>query len=285
VRFLDSGTPVFGEAYVSSKGNQLTLQKDNTAMLLAQPHWRKEQSLYKLGQSVGISSLKLSLLMPAHYGRSRKVIVGNETVDDFSFRSERILPVSIDTGDVYIHIDPLVPTNFERDCALELVRENAYEAIHLINYRGPARAFLPAELARMLNGCVVTLQAHAKFANLEAFHKAMCEVRIHDYWSHLRYVVFQREDIEMEMITSIEPMSIETAAIDGRTRELPTIASSEIDVTSLPFVTGAVPRDEPFFPWQTLNVHPYGNSWGIGSRGLPGEEPYSKIAMDMNAKI
>ena len=53
------------------------------------------------------------------------------------------------------------------------------------------------------------------------------------------------------------------------------IASSEIDLNRLPFVVGAVPRDEPFFPWRSLNVHPYDNAWAIGSRGLPGEVPYS----------
>lgn len=283
-RFFDNAKPAFGEAYVGSKGNMLTLQKDGTAMLLAQAHCRTDQALYKLGQKEGISSLKLSLVMPAHYGRSGKVMVGDETVDNFSFRSERIRPISIDTGDVYIHIDPLVPTNFERDCAMELVRENAYEAIHLYNYRGPARAFTTAELARMLNGCVVTLRAHADFANLEAFHKAMCEVRIHDYWAHLRYVVFQRADIELEMVTSLEPMSVQTAAVDGRPPERPVMASTDVDAASLPFIGGAVPRDEAFFPWRTLNVHPYGNTWGVGARGLPGEEPYSNVVTEMEPK-
>ena len=44
----------------------------------------------------------------------------------------------------------------------------------------------------------------------------------------------------------------------------------------VPFVTGAVPRDKPFFPWRTLNLHPCDNAWGIGSSGLPGESPYHR---------
>ena len=277
-RFFDTGKPAFGEAFVKSHGNLLTLQKDGTAMLLAQPHWRDDQPLHELGQTDGITSLKLSLLVPAHYGRSRAVMVGDERVTDFHLRTDRLQPISIDTGDVYIHIDPLVPTACERDCAVELVRENAYEAVHLVNYRGPARAFTPAELASMLNGCVVTLRARAEFASVEAFHASMCRVRIHDYWAHMRYVVFQRDDIELEMVTSIEPMSVQTAAIDGRPPARPMIDSSEIDVGRLPFASGAVPRDEPFFPWRSLNVYPYDNAWGIGSRGLPDEVPYSDTA-------
>ncbi len=273
--------PPFGEAYVCSKGNQLTLQRDDTAMLLAQAHCRQDQALFKLGQEKGISSLKLSLLIPAHYGRTRAVLVGDERLTDFAWRGERVQPLSLDLGEVYVHIDPLVPTAFPRDCAMELTRENAYEAIHLINYRGPARAFSAAELAHMLNGCVVTVKSASSYPSFAAFHEAMSKVRIHDYWAHLRYVLFQREDVELEMVTSIEPMTVQSAAIDGRNPERPMIAASEIEVNRLPFVTGAVPRDEPFFPWKSLNIFYYDNSWGIGARGLPGEVPYRDIAMEM----
>ncbi len=274
-RFLDTAKPPFGEAFVKSQGNLLTLQKDATAMLLAQPHYLPRQGLTALGEREGIHSLKLSLLMPCHYGRSKAVLVGNHRVADFTFRGEAVLPISIDTGDVYLHIDPLLPTNAPRECAIELVRENSYEAIHLINYHGPARAFSSEELARMLNGCVVTLRPRSDYASFEAFHEAMCRVRIHDYWAHLRYVVFEREDLELEMVTSLDPMSVQSAAIDGRAPDRPPIASSELDVATLPFVSGPVPRDEPFFPWKSLDVHPYNNTWGIGSRGLPHEVPYS----------
>ena len=269
--------PPFGETYVASKGNLLTLQRDNTAMLLAQAHCRPDQALFKLGQEEGISSLKLTLLIPAHYARTRAILVGKQKLTEFTWRGDQVQPISLDVGEVYIHIDPLVPNAFPRDCAMELVRENAYEAIHLINYRGPARAFSAAELARMLNGCVVTVRLASAYPSFEAFHEAMGKVRIHDYWASLRYVVFQREDIELEMVTSIEPMTVQSAAIDGRSPDMPMMASSEIAVNRLPFVTGAVPRDEPFFPWQSLNIFYYNNTWGIGSRGLPGEIPYSKI--------
>jgi hypothetical protein len=275
--FFKEAIPGFGEEFVRSHGNILTLQKDGTAMLLAQPHCRVGQALCEQAQNEGISSFKLSLLMPAHYGKSQAVIVGDKQVKDFSFRCETIQPISIDTGEVYIHLNPLVPTNLERDCAMELVRENSYEAIHLINYRGPARTFTPDELARMLNGCVVTLRSHADFAGLEAFHQTMRQVRIHDYWAHLRYVLFQREDVELEMVTSIQPMSAQTRSVDGRSPAMPIISSSEIDVERLPFLTGPVPRDEPFFPWKNLSIHARDNSWGIGARGLPGEVPYSEL--------
>jgi hypothetical protein len=38
-----------------------------------------------------------------------------------------------------------------------------------------------------------------------------------------------------------------------------------------------VPRDEPFFPWQSPNIFPYNNAWAIGARGLDGEDPYSNV--------
>jgi hypothetical protein len=280
--FFTGPLPHFGENYVASQGNMLTLQKDGTAMLLAQPHCRANQALCEQAKNEGVSSLKLSLIMPTHYGKSQAVIVGDEQVEDFCFRCDTIQPISIDTGDVYIHINPLVPTSHERDCAIELVRENAYEAIHLINYRGPARTFTSDELARMFNGCIVTLRPRADFAGLDAFHRSMRKVRIHDYWAHLHYVLFQRDDVELEMVTSIQPMSAQTLSIDGRTPAMPTISSSEIAVERLPFLTGPVPRDEPFFPWKNLSIHSRGNNWGIGTRGLPGEQPYSDLQDSSN---
>lgn len=276
-RFDDGKVPAFGEGYIKSHANMLTLQKDGTAMLLAQPHCREDQHLRHMAEEAGITSLKLSLILPAHYGKAKSVLVGDQSINDFAFKSDSVQPISIDTGDVYIHINPLLPTNQPRDCAIELTRENAYEVIHLINYRGPARNFSCAELARMQNGCVVTLRHHSEFADFAAFHDAMRQVRIHDYWAHLRYVLFQREDVELEMVVSLEPMSAQTLSIDGRPPERPMIESSEIDVTNLPFVTGEVPRDEPFFPWRTLMAYPFNNTWGIGATGLPGEVPYSNL--------
>jgi len=78
------------------------------------------------------------------------------------------------------------------------------------------------------------------------------------------------------------PMTVQTAAIDGRSQDHPMIASSEIDANSLPFVTGGVPRDEPFFPWESLSVFNRNNPWGVGARGLPGETPYSKIECELD---
>jgi hypothetical protein len=46
----------------------------------------------------------------------------------------------------------------------------------------------------------------------------------------------------------------------------------------LPFMTGPVKPNFPLFPWKdSLDICWYpGTPWIIGSRGLPGETPYSK---------
>lgn len=262
------GKPVFGETYIHSQGNMFTLQHDTTAMLLAQPKCKPNEKVAELGLDGVISSIQLSIFLPMHYGKSKAVIIGDDLLNEFNYQSKTPQAISIDTGGAYIHIDPLMATNCERDCAVELTCSGKYEKINLINYRGPEKSFTPEELSQMLNGFVITLRSHDDFASLEDFHKKLCEVRIQDYWAHLRYVVYEREDIEMEMVTSCNPMTIQVAAIDGRSVEQPVIESSEIDVKKMPFITGPVPRNEPFFPWKTLNTHPYNNTWGVGSTGL-----------------
>lgn len=266
-RFGNEDKPVFGETYIQSLGDMLTFQHDNTAILLAQPKCKIGDANCKLSEEGKISSLQLSIYLPIHYGKSKAVIVGDELLAEFNHQSEKQQPISIDTGGVYIHIDPLIASNYECDCAVELTYVGKYEKINLINYRGLEKTFTPDELARMLNGFVITLRSHDDFGSLEEFHKKMCEVRIQDYWAHLRYVVFDREDLEIEIITSVSPMSPEAVVLNGRSVEQPLIESNQIDVNKLPFLTGPIPRDEPFFPWKSLNIHPYNNTWGVGSTG------------------
>ena len=48
-------------------------------------------------------------------------------------------------------------------------------------------------------------------------------------------------------------------------------------MTRLPFTTGEVAPDLPFFPWgDSMKMHNYPDQpWQIGSRGLPQEAPYA----------
>ena len=254
----------------------------NTALVLTTPN------LKGLGKKpLETSSLRLAVVFPAHYGKILRSIIGDGSVQMGAVgESAEVVPVSVETGEVFIHIQPLLPTNLPRRAALRFSTCGHYEVLDLINYEGPQRTFTRKEAALVLNGMVLTVEAKSKFDSLESFHRQMSEVAIRDYFAmEHRSILFQREDVEFEVSYTPEPFGVQTEAIDGRTVSRPVFESDQIDVRSLPFVTGPVPQSRPFFPWETMEICWYPEySSIIGSRGLPGEKAYSARQEDIKVK-
>ena len=133
---------------------------------------------------------------------------------------------------------------------------------------------------------VLTVELKSKFDSLEIFHRQMSEAVIRDYYAmEHRCLLFQRKDVEFEVSYTPEPFGVQTESIDGRTVSRPVFESNQIEVDSLPFVTGTVPPSRPFFPWETMEICWYPEySSIIGSRGLPGEKPYSARQEDLKTQ-
>jgi len=146
-------------------------------------------------------------------------------------------------------------------------------------YEGPPRPFTRRDLGLTPNGLVLTVASKARFASLEAFHQAHSDVRTTDYlYAGHRFLLYQRPDVEFEVVYTPDPFGVQTESIDGRQVPRPVFESNQIDVAALPFMAGDVARNVPFFPWgDSLEVWPYHNlPWILGSRGLADEVPYSR---------
>ena len=271
-----------GEKFVPNQGWWYSLQKRNTALVLTTPN------LKDLGKTpLETSALRLAVVFPAHYGKILRSIIGDGSVQMGAVgESAEVVPVSVETGEVFIHIQPLLPTNLPRQAALRFSTCGNYEVLDLINYEGPQCTFTRKEAALVLNGMVLTVEAKSKFDSLESFHRHMSEVAIRDYFAmEHRSILFQREDVEFEVSYTPEPFGVQTEAIDGRTVSRPVFESDQIDVRSLPFVTGPVPQSRLFFPWETMEICWYPEySSIIGSRGLPDEKAYSVRQEDIKVK-
>ncbi|MEI8196347.1 MAG: hypothetical protein WCI73_10595 [Phycisphaerae bacterium] len=265
-----------GERFIPSPGWFYTIQKNNVAAALATPNTK--------AASKPTTALKMKVIFPAHYGQITRSIIGHGAVrNGAAGESAEVVPVSVEAGEVFIHLQPLLPTNLPRQAAVRFVRENQYEILELVNYEGPERTFSPVELSRVLNGVVLTVKSKREFASLEAFHKQMSQALITDYYSHgHRFFLFQRADVEFDVVYTPYPFGAQTEGIDGRHVPRPLFESNQIDVEKLPFMTGPVARNQPAFPWDTLAIPPWKNPWIIGSRGLPGEENYERRKEDLN---
>ncbi len=262
------------ERHIPNFGWMHTQQKDHTALLLASPH------IQALADKP-TSSLKLCLIFPAHFGGIRQTIMGRGHKEKGAQGSNlQPVAVSVEAGEVVIHIRPLLPTLLPRTAAIRWNNTDGYEVLELINYDGSERCFSRSELSRVLNGCVITIRSRKDTPNLEDFHRVMSDCLITDYFSagH-RYFLYQRNDIEFETVMTTDPFGVQTATINGRPAEKPVLASDSVDASTLPFMAGNVARNAPHFPWaDAMPQTPWPNTWLIGSRGLPGEDPYSRPA-------
>jgi hypothetical protein len=193
------------------------------------------------------------------------------------------VPVSVEAGQVFIHVQPLLPTSLPRANAVEFTRALKYEVLDLVNYAGPKRAFTRAQAALVLNGMVLTVDSKSRYASLEAFHQRMSAALVQDYFmAGHRFVLYQRDDVEFEVVLTTDPFGVQTEAVDGRTVARPVFETNQFDVSRLPFTQGDVRRNGPFFPWPTLDICWYPElPWIIGSRGLPAEPPYSRRQEDL----
>ena len=269
------------ERFVSGQGWLYTLQEKNTVLVLSTPN------LKKLAE-VPTEFLRLALIFPAHFGSITRSIIGTQpAVAGATGQSESVVCASVEAGEVYIHVQPLLPTLLPRPAAVRFSRSNKYEMLELINYQGPPRTFKRQDLARMINGCVVTVSSRKAESSLEDFHQRLSQCAVTDYISagH-RYFLYQRKDVEMEVVLTLDTFGVQTEAINGRHRPMPVFESNQIDVRSLPFMTGPVAPNKPHFPWgDNMTQMPWTNWWLIGSRGLPTEAPYSAVSQGADPVI
>lgn len=248
---------------VRSQGWWTSLQKRGSALLLVTPNLDETP--------LSTTAIRLCLVFPAHYGELGRTTLGptGETTE--------VEAVTLEAGEVYVHVQPLLPTTLPRRHAVRLTRAGANQVLELVNFEGPERTFSREEAARIMNGLMLTVAAKAAAPSLEAFHERCSDALLRDYFlAGHRNVLYQRADVCFEINYTPDPFGVQTEAVDGRTVPRPVFESDQVAADQLPFRSGPVPPARPFFRWDTLDMCHYPDlPWLIGSRGLPGERPYS----------
>jgi len=257
------------EGFVNHRGWTTNLQKDYTVLSVSTPNLTLAPLTTR--------TLKLCLVFGAHYHRIDAVKIGDKPVAAGAVgESEAVVPVSVQVGQVYIHVQPLLPTSMQRSCALRFCSNDRYQWLELVNYEGEEKEFTREELSRVLNGYVLTVRAKSDFASFEEFHQQYSKVLVQDYLSQNRRTIYVvRDDVNFDLVMSTNHFGIQTRAINGRTVPTPILESNQIDVMALPFMTGDVPVVKPVFRWDAMAVPPFDNHWVIGSRGTEEDGNYT----------
>lgn len=267
-----------GERFFGGEGWSYAIQKENTAVLLTVADPTRGP--------LSTGKMALNVIFPAHYGRISRSIIGAGPVRDGAVgESAEVEPVSVEAGEVFIHIQPLIPTSLPRKAAVRFRSYEAYEALELVNFeRDREFVFTPNRLETVLNGMVFTIDDKSKWPSLEAFHTARSRAVFHDYLDDsTRYFRYRRDDVEFEVVYSPVKFGVQTRAVDGRTIPLPVMYTNQFDADTLPLLSGPVAPAAPLFAWgDSLEKELYpALRWMIGARGVDGEKPYSHRTEDL----
>jgi hypothetical protein len=268
------------EKFVANHGWLYCLQKERTALLLATPN------LSEAPFDTGV--FKLLLAVSCHFGRVERSVIGGGVVSPGAQGvSDQVTPVSFEAGQVFVHVQPLLPTSCTRDFAVGWSTQNHYQVLELVNYRGPRRTFSRQQAAIMLSGLVLTIDDKTRHDSLEKFHRRYSAVRVQDYlFAGHRFVLVDRDDVQFEVNLTVNPFGVQTQAIDGRNVPRPVLESNQIQTAALPFMSGPVDRNSRYFPWESLAVSWYPDlTWMVGSRGVEPAGNYSQRREDLQSLI
>lgn len=263
-----------GEVHTDNMSWSYAMQKDNVALMLCTPALTKDFEVNLL-DSITTNTLKLQLVFSAHFGRVTSCCF-DDPEDTIARASTNVSAVSLHAGQVFVHVQPLLPTQMQRQHAVRLVKQNEYDVLELINYEGQAKTFSCQDLQRVLNGLVITISDASSYPSLQAFHDKHNQARVVDYlFVGNRYVEYLRDDCWFKVVTSTIFPGVMTEMIDGLPCPKPIFKSNEMAKDQLPFLGKRCQPTGSFFPWDQMEIGNWRNSWIIGSRGLPGEKPYA----------
>ena len=143
------------EKFISNRGWFHCLQHRDTVLLLGTPALPEKP--------INTDSLRLTLLFSAHYH------------DDFEIYEEG-RSTSIAAGEVFIHVQPLIPQAGRIQCRWR--KENNYRVLDLVTYEGPERFFSREELAVCFTGLLLTVKAKSGYSSIIDFHREMSALLI-----------------------------------------------------------------------------------------------------------
>ncbi len=246
-----------GETFIPNQGSIYAVSERNQALVT---------TFLSPERDFDSDNLALTVVFSAHYGRIGEWIIGNHKNAAISDKAE---PVSLAAGQVYIFIQPLLPTMLQRNHAVEFRQLEHYQELRLINYEGPRRHFTGAEIELVQNGFWFVIEPKHRYRNLAQFHQRHAKVKVLDYFfSNRRFLRVDLGKTHFELVHSIRPFGVNHEAVNGRVLAKPYFESTRLDVNTLPLVKERPQFDDLFFGWgDSLKMANLRGSWQIGSDG------------------
>jgi hypothetical protein len=224
------------------------------------------------------SSMRQTVILPAHYHDVAAAYIGDTRVDDFTGASASAAPVFLDLGQLYLALYPLAMTDHGRRDLIRLERVGDYRTISFFNYEGPARAFDQATLRETFNGFLVQVSGPAEAGSFAAFRAAWSIELLEDWWmsGNRRTRVITRGH-ELLLNWSALSDTLRTETIDGREPRRERLWATGLDLAAFPLLAGPYAPMPDVVQYDDLGVFIYPqNRWQIGERFVKARAPLSQ---------
>ena len=224
------------EFSVLDEGRKFAIQSGNTAAVLYRP---------KLYCARDVGSLKLSVVLPSHYGAPDEVWLGGEPVffqgEGNSVLAESVTPtdVVIRDGPVYLGLRPGSLTDHGRAVAVRVEMLNRYLLVSFYNYEGPRRGFTTEELYATCNGVAVEVRSEEEGDGVEGLRSLMLGADLDDRTDGpLRHFRYARREVSLECAYCPATEVVRHASVNGHPVPGPQFRATGIDSGKVPFLGG-----------------------------------------------
>lgn len=258
-RYLINDAPSDTPKPFVEQGRKTAFQKDGTAMVLYKPkikgnppkYFGLEKSLeehYKkqeISGNVGVKSLKLSIFFPLRDGNEPDEIrIGDRVLQGNVGVSEKIAPVFVRDGNVYLVFQPLYVTDKGRKAAVSVTKEEHYIIISFYNYEGETKDFKKRDFLHIRNGFVFSVKTKEECPSFEHFIACaeqanitdQLETSVHQRQTYIRTVTYEAENLRLSCEYSPASEGIKHMAKNDFCFDAPKLYISNFDYNRLPYM-------------------------------------------------
>lgn len=257
----DNHYSVYGKATKEAfrdEGRKFGMQHESCSVMVYKP---------KQFEAHSVSSMKLSIMFPCHFGWTQEVVLGDEhrtrvSLEPVSGTGEVIAreapvretlatkvlasckepcPVYVKDGPVYMAFKPLTLTDRGREAAVKIERLGNYLALSFYNYEGPHRPFEVEEMLLTSSGFIAHLGTVDEWDSFDAFIADASLGTISDCMTTsegavTRWVRYRHGSLDMHFAYSPLSEGIMIDTIGGKPRPRPIFEATGLDSRRLPFL-------------------------------------------------
>ncbi len=224
--FFDENSP-HGESpqpcyCFNDQGDLRTVQAENAALVCYNP-------LPYYGR---FRRLRTGLFRPLAFSRPRALFVGERQLPHLNGYADRLAPVALDEGAVYIGIVPLRLTNLgqSRQAHFQAMTFGDHLSLLWSSFEGwQPQAFTYEQILSVCAGFVFEIHPASAFASFAAFRQWLAAGEVEDaYYVDMRTLVYRRAGLKLECCYSPYHHGFRHVRINGAALETPQYASPQL---------------------------------------------------------